>query len=51
MNEKDEKQNNFELEAKYNLTAFFKLLLEIDTRNNPHIYENNGNPNNTNKSK
>jgi hypothetical protein len=38
---------NEEAEAKFNLTGFFKLLLEIDMRNNPHLYENNENPDNT----
>lgn len=44
-------QDNQAIEARFNLTGFFKLLLEIDMRNNPHLYENNGNPNNTNQSK
>lgn len=37
-------------EAKQNLTGFFKLLLEVDMRNNPQLYENNGNTNNSNQS-
>ena len=35
-----------QFEAKQNLTGFFKLLLEVDMRNNPQLYENNGNTNN-----
>jgi len=35
-----------QFEAKHNLTGFFKLLLEVDMRNNPQLYENNGNTNN-----
>ena len=48
MNDTNKKPNNSELEAKFNLTAFFKLLLEIDMRNNPNLYENNRSSNNTN---
>jgi hypothetical protein len=33
-------QENFE--AKQNLVGFFELLLRIDKRNNPDLYENNG---------
>ena len=40
-------QDNQEIEARFNLTGFFKLLLEIDMRNNPHLYENNRNSDNT----
>lgn len=40
-------QDNQALEAKHNLTGFFKLLLEIDMRNNPSLYENNRSSNNT----
>ncbi len=48
MSEKNQKKNNekFDFEAKHNLTGFFKLLLEVDMRVNPHLYENNGNTNN-----
>lgn len=46
-------QNNFysekQFEAKQNLTGFFRLLLEIDIKNNPQLYENNRNTNNTNQ--
>lgn len=35
-----------QFEAKHNLTGFFKLLLEVDMRNNPQLYENNRNTNN-----
>jgi hypothetical protein len=35
-----------QFEAKHNLTGFFKLLLEVDMRLNPHLYEDNGNTNN-----
>lgn len=35
-NQKD-KNNNFESEQ--NLIDFFDLLLKIDKRNNPHLYE------------
>jgi len=42
-------QDNQAIEARFNLTGFFKLLLEIDMRNNPHLYDNNGNSNNTNQ--
>lgn len=38
-----------QFEANHNLTGFFKLLLEVDMRNNPHLYENNGNTNNPNQ--
>ena len=38
--------NNEQFEAKHNLTGFFSLLLEVDMRNNPQLYENNGNTNN-----
>jgi len=37
-------------EVKHNLTGFFKLLLEIDMRNSPQLYENNRNTNNPNQS-
>ena len=40
-------QDNQAIEARFNLTGFFKLLLEIDIRNNPHLYENNRSPDNT----
>lgn len=40
--------NNFE--AKHNLVGFFNLLLQIDKKNNPHLYENNRNTNNSNQS-
>ena len=30
-------------ESNQNLLGFFELLLKIDKRNNPEIYENNGN--------
>jgi len=40
-------QDNQAIEARFNLTGFFKLLLEIDMRNNPHLYENNRNSDNT----
>lgn len=39
-----------EWEAKENLAGFFKLLLEVDMRNNPQNYENNGNSDNPDKS-
>jgi len=42
---------NEKVEAKYNLTGFFKLLLEIDMRVNPHLYENIRNTNYTHQSK
>jgi hypothetical protein len=45
---KDIKQIGFE--TKYNLLGFFDLLLKIDKRNNPKLYENNGNTNNPDKS-
>ena len=35
-------------EAKQNLTGFFKLLLEIDMRNNPQKYKNNEDNGDTN---
>lgn len=38
---------NSKAEARLNLAGFFKLLLEVDMRNNPHLYENNGNSNHT----
>jgi len=38
-----------QFEAKHNLTGFLKLLLEVDMRNNPQLYENNGNTNNPNQ--
>ncbi len=34
-----------------NLLGFFALLLKVDKRVNPHLYENNRNTNNTNKAK
>ena len=40
-------QDNQAIEARFNLTGFFKLLLEIDMRNNPHLYESNRNSDNT----
>jgi hypothetical protein len=47
-------ENNNQLdqenEAKHNLTGFFKLLLDIDMRINPKLYENNRNTNHPNKS-
>ena len=46
MDNQSDKLSSEQLEAKYNLTGFFKLLLEIDMRNNPQLYENNGNTNN-----
>lgn len=46
---KSDKLNKEQFEAKQNLTGFFKLLLEVDMRNNPHLYENNGNTNNPNQ--
>ncbi|KKR27573.1 MAG: hypothetical protein UT60_C0045G0009 [candidate division CPR2 bacterium GW2011_GWD2_39_7] len=48
---KSDRLTNEKLEAKYNLTGFFKLLLEIDMRVNPHLYENNGNTNYPDQSK
>ena len=39
--------NTEKFEAKHNLTGFFKLLLEIDIRNNPQLYEDNRDTNNT----
>lgn len=30
-----------DFEAKQNLVGFFELLLKIDKRNNPKLYENN----------
>ena len=40
-------RDNQEIEARFNVTGFFKLLLEIDMRNNPHLYENNRSSDNT----
>ena len=37
-------------EAKQNLVGFFNLLYKIDRRINPHLYENNGNPDNPDQS-
>jgi len=46
-------QNNYynknQLEAKENIAGFFRLLLEIDIKNNPQLYENNRDTNNTNQ--
>ena len=39
-----------EYEATQNLAGFFALLLKIDRRINPHLYEDNGDTNNTNQS-
>lgn len=37
-----EQQNEPEdFEAKQNLVGFFELLIKIDKRNNPNLYENN----------
>lgn len=47
---KSNKNLNENFEAGQNLTGFFRLLLEIDKRNNPNLYENNRDTNNTNKS-
>lgn len=47
-NESDN-QINDKAESRHNLTGFFKLLYEIDARNNPHNYENKRDTNNTNK--
>lgn len=44
-----DKLNKEQFEANHNLTGFFKLLLEVDMRNNPQLYENNGNTNNPNQ--
>lgn len=44
----DEMTRKLEFEAKHNLTGFFKLLLEVDMRNNPYLYENNRDTNNSN---
>jgi hypothetical protein len=46
MDNESNKLTNENFEAKQNLTGFFKLLLEVDIRNNPKFYENNGNTNN-----
>ncbi len=43
---KSDKISSEQFESKHNLTGLFKLLLEVDMRNNPHLYENNGNTNN-----
>ena len=46
MGNQNDNQKNELFEAKQNLTGFFDLLLEIDMRNNPKLYENNRNTNN-----
>lgn len=38
---KSQKLTEKEFEAKQNWVGFWKLLLEIDMRINPHLYENN----------
>jgi len=45
MKKDSEKITAEQFEAKQNLTGFFKLLLEIDIRNNPQLYETDGNTN------
>ena len=42
---KGRKLTKKEFEAKQNWIGFWKLLLEIDTRNNSHLYEDNRNTN------
>ena len=39
-NERIEEDDDFE--AQQNLLGFFKLLLEVDMRVNPHLYKNKG---------
>jgi hypothetical protein len=46
---KSRKLTKKEFEAKQNLVGFFRLLLEIDIRNNPQFYENNRDTDNTNQ--
>lgn len=43
-------KNKNDFEARQNLVGFFHLLYKIDKRINPHLYENNGSPDNPNKS-
>lgn len=50
MNAKNDQPKNNQFEAKQNLTGFFKLLLQVDMRVNPKLYENNGNTNNPDQS-
>lgn len=44
------KKEQLKFESNHNLHGFFDLLLKIDKRNNPKLYENNGNTNNSDKS-
>ena len=44
----DEKTQRKEFEANHNLVGFFNLLLQIDKRNNPHLYKNQSRKSNEN---
>lgn len=50
MEKSEQNQLNLDFEAKQNLVGFFHLLYKIDKRINPHLYENNGNPNHSDQS-
>jgi len=49
MNFQNNKTEQEKFEERHNLTGFFELLLKIDMRVNPHLYENKGNSNNSNQ--
>ncbi len=49
MSEKaEQKLEELDFEARSNLVGFFDLLLKVDRRINPDLYEDNGNTNNSN---
>ena len=50
MKQEQETQEKMDFKTKQDLVEFFNLLLKIDKRNNPHLYQNNRNTNHTNKS-
>lgn len=39
-NDEADQSDNFDFEARNNLVGFYDLLLKIDKRINPHLYEN-----------
>lgn len=41
-----ENKGNKDIETKENLTGFFELLLKVDKRTNPHLYEADSSENN-----
>jgi len=43
----EEQLRNMDYEARQNLVGFVDLLLKIDMRVNPHLYEDNGDTDNT----